>query len=76
MAKNIKESITILSIYISNIIIAFLITNILGISNTIIINSMSMMYNHITIEVIIILFLTLLEISIYELNIKEYEIIL
>lgn len=76
MAKNIKESITILSIYISNIIIAFLITNILGISNTIIINSMSMMYSHITIEVIIILFLTLLEISIYELNIKEDEIIL
>lgn len=73
MKRNAKEFILILTCYIINIIIAFYITNILGIVNVVVLRSFSVLYGDITWEVIIVMFLSLIEGIIYELKQNEKE---
>lgn len=68
MIKNKKEFIAILIFYLINIIIAFYITNMLGIVNVVVLKSMSILYGEITWEVIIVMSLSLIESIIYEIK--------
>ena len=65
MAK-VKEIFLIIIFAIINIILAFIITNLLGISNTIVFRSFSTMYGDITWEVIIFFIFSIVEAIIYE----------
>lgn len=71
MKRNVKEFILILTCYIINIIIAFYITNILGIVNVVVLRSFSVLYGDITWEVIIVMLLSLIEGIIYDLKQNE-----
>lgn len=73
MKRNVKEFILILTCYIINIIIAFYITNILGIVNVVVLRSFSVLYGDITWEVIIVMLLSLIEGIIYDLKQNEKE---
>ncbi len=73
MIKNKKEFIAILIFYLINIIIAFYITNMLGIVNVVVLKSMSILYGEITWEVIIIMSLSLIESIIYEIKHNKKE---
>lgn len=67
MSKSeIKELIAIIIFSIINTFIAFTITNLLGISNTIVFRTFSAIYGDITWEVIIFMGLSLIEAIIYE----------
>ena len=70
---NKKEFIAILIFYLINIIIAFYITNMLGIVNVIVLKSMSILYGEITWEVIIVMSLSLIESIIYEIKHNKKE---
>ncbi len=70
----IKELSFFIIISIVNIFIAFAITNLLGISNTIVVKSYSVLYGDITWEVLIFMTLSIIEATIYEI-IKENKII-
>lgn len=65
--KSFKELFSILFFSILNIIIAFTITKILGISNIILLKTYMLTFGNVTFEVIIFLFLSLIEIILYEL---------
>lgn len=73
MIKNKKEFIAILIFYLINIIIAFYITNMLGIVNVVVLKSMSTLYGEITWEVIIVMSLSLIESIIYEIKHNKKE---
>lgn len=73
MIKNKKEFIAILIFYLINIIIAFYITNMLGIVNVVVLKSMSILYGEITWEVIIVMSLSLIESIIYEIKRNKKE---
>ena len=73
MIKNKKEFIGILIFYLINIIIAFYITNMLGIVNVVVLKSMSILYGEITWEVIIVMSLSLIESIIYEIKHNKKE---
>ncbi|MFR7462808.1 MAG: hypothetical protein ACLUVE_02365 [Clostridia bacterium] len=73
MIKNKKEFIAILIFYLINIIIAFYITNMLGIVNVVVLKSMSILYGEITWEVIIVMSLSLIESIIYEIKHNKKE---
>lgn len=73
MIKNKKEFIAILIFYLINIIIAFYITNMLGIVNVVVLKSMSILYGEITWEVIIVMSLSLIESIIYEIKHNQKE---
>ena len=73
MTKNKKEFIAILIFYLINIIIAFYITNMLGIVNVVVLKSMSILYGEITWEVIIVMSLSLIESIIYEIKHNKKE---
>ena len=73
MIKNKKELIAILIFYLINIIIAFYITNMLGIVNVVVLKSMSILYGEITWEVIIVMSLSLIESNIYEIKHNKKE---
>ena len=73
MIKNKKEFIAILIFYLINIIIAFYITNMLGIVNVVVLKSMSILYGAITWEVIIGMSLSLIESIIYEIKHNKKE---
>ena len=73
MIKNKKEFIAILIFYLINIIIAFYITNKLGIVNVVVLKSMSILYGEITWEVIIVMSLSLIESIIYEIKHNKKE---
>ena len=64
-SKTKKLLITIICVLI-NIFISFTITNLLGISNTIVIKSYCIVYHDITWEVIIFMLLLLIEAFVYE----------
>lgn len=66
----IKELIAIIFIGLINILISFTITALLGISNTVVIKTFSVMYGDITWEVIIFMSLSIILASIYEYLIK------
>ena len=61
-----KEIIGVVIFGVINTFIAFAITNFLGISNTIILKTFSVIYGDITWEVVIFMALSLMEASIYE----------
>lgn len=65
MAK-VKEIFLIIIFAIINIILSFIITNLLGISNTIVFRSFSAMHGDITWEVIIFFIFSIVEAIIYE----------
>ncbi len=65
--KSFKKLFSILFFSILNIIIAFTITKILGISNIILLKTYMLTFGNVTFEVIIFLFLSLIEIILYEL---------
>lgn len=65
--KSFKELFSILFFSILNIIITFTITKILGISNIILLKTYMLTFGNVTFEVIIFLFLSLIEIILYEL---------
>ena len=71
--ENKKEFIAILIFYLINIIIAFYITNMLGIVNVVVLKSMSILYGEITWEVIIVMSLSLIESIIYEIKHNKKE---
>ena len=71
--QNKKEFIAILIFYLINIIIAFYITNMLGIVNVVVLKSMSILYGEITWEVIIVMSLSLIESIIYEIKHNKKE---
>ena len=73
MIKNKKEFIAILIFYLINIIIAFYITNMLGIVNVVVLKSMRILYGEITWEVIIVMSLSLIESIIYEIKHNKKE---
>ena len=73
MIKNKKEFIAILIFYLINIIIAFYITNMLGIVNVVVLKSVSILYWGITWEVIIVMSLSLIESIIYEIKHNKKE---
>ena len=73
MIKNKKEFIAILIFYLINIIIAFYITNMIGIVNVVVLKSMSILYGEITWEVIIVMSLSLIESIIYEIKHNKKE---
>ena len=73
MIKNKKEFIAILIFYLINIIIAFYITNMLGIVNVVVLKTMSILYGEITWEVIIVMSLSLIESIIYEIKHNKKE---
>ena len=73
MIKKKKEFIAILIFYLINIIIAFYITNMLGIVNVVVLKSMSILYGEITWEVIIVMSLSLIESIIYEIKHNKKE---
>ena len=67
MIKNKKEFIAILIFYLINIIIAFYITNMLGIVNVVVLKSMSILYGE------IVMSLSLIESIIYEIKHNKKE---
>lgn len=67
MSKLTKETVLFVALMIINMIISILITNLLGIYNTIIIKTFSLMYGDITWEVIFFFVLSLIEVSVYYL---------
>lgn len=69
MSKSeLKEIICVVIFGVINTFIAFTITNFLGISNTIILKTFSVIYGDITWEVVIFLGISLIEATIYEFN--------
>ena len=64
--SKVKEVFLIIIFAIINIFLAFTITNLLGISNTIVLKSFSAMYGDITWEVIIFFVFSIVETIIYE----------
>ena len=71
--SDLKEIIGVVIVGIINTIIACTITNFLGIYNTIILKTFSLMYGDITWEVVIFMGLSLIEAILYEYNNKEYK---
>lgn len=69
----IKEVIVAFIFAILNTIVAFYITNLLGISNTIILRTFSVTYGDITWEVVIFMGLSLIEALIYEYSNLQYK---
>lgn len=67
MSRQIKETVLFVVLVAINMIISVIITNLLGIYNTIIIKTFSLIYGDITWEVIIFFGLALIEISVYSL---------
>lgn len=64
--SKVKEIFLIIIFAIINIVLAFTITKLLGISNTIIFRSFSAMYGDITWEVIIFFIFSIIEAIVYE----------
>ena len=64
--SKVKEILLIIIFAIINIILAFTITNLLGISNTVVFRSFSAMYGDITWEVIIFFIFSIVEAIVYE----------
>ena len=64
--SKVKEVFLIITFAIINIFLAFTITNLLGISNTIVLKTFSAMYGDITWEVIIFFIFSIVEAIIYE----------
>ncbi len=73
MAK-VKEIFLIIIFAIINIILSFIITNLLGISNPIVFRLFSVMYGDITWEVIIFFIFSIVEAFIYECFKKKLDI--
>lgn len=67
MSRQVKEMVLFVALVAINMIISVIITNLLGIYNTIIIRTFSLTYGDITWEVIIFFGLSLIEISVYSL---------
>lgn len=74
MSKSeLKEIIGVVIFGAINTFIAFAITNFLGIYNTIILRTFSVMYGDITWEVVIFMGISLIEALIYEYSNLEYK---
>lgn len=71
---NLKENVCVIFLLIINMIIAFMITNFLGISNIILYKSLTAMEWTITYEVIIWFMLLFIESGIYEIAQKKGEV--
>lgn len=69
--SKVREIIVIIIFAITNIIISFLITNLFGISNTVVFRTYSAISGEITWEVIIFFALSLIEAIIYEIYKKK-----
>lgn len=69
--SKVKEILLIIIFAIINIVLAFTITNLLGISNTVVFRSFSVMYGDITWEVIIFFIFSIAEAIIYEICKKK-----
>lgn len=69
--SKVKEILLIIIFTIINIVLAFTITNLLGISNTVVFRSFSVMYGDITWEVIIFFIFSIAEAIIYEICKKK-----
>jgi len=69
----IKEIVGVIIFAVLNTIIAFFITNLLGISNTVILRTFSVTLGDITWEVVIFMALSLIEALIYEYSNLQYK---